>query len=197
MRYTYEQIRHIYPRGLDDLRAVFLRRFVGDNGIAPRALATTDELTLEDRRWLLASILATGPRPDLRALVRWACACAADALPHITDPFVKQAALSSIGLAQLWARGIPVPTGALLAVGVSTAGAAFAIGAQGPAFAAASSASLVARAAGHVGDAETMATHAIYAAEAAAEASEDRAATSERQLLALVEILEAADEVVS
>lgn len=56
---------HAYTNGAERIRAL-----VG-TGVTALQIARDDRVSLDDRRWVLCHLLARGPRPDLRGLVRW------------------------------------------------------------------------------------------------------------------------------
>lgn len=101
---TYDQIAALNPCWLREGRAEELRRRVGD-GVTAMQIATAADVSINDRRWLLTNLLARGPRPDLRALVRWVCACALDAVDTIRDWHAEGVARSCIETALRWCDG--------------------------------------------------------------------------------------------
>lgn len=104
---TYDQIAALNPCWLREGRAEELRRRVGD-GVTAMQIATAADVSINDRRWLLTNLLARGPRPDLRALVRWACSCAldaVDAVDTIRDWHIEGATRSLIETTLRWCDG--------------------------------------------------------------------------------------------
>lgn len=101
---TYDQIAALNPCWLREGRAEELRRRVGD-GVTAMQIAAAADVSINDRRWLLTNLLARGPRPDLRALVRWACACALDAVDTIRDWHAEGVMRACIETTLRWCDG--------------------------------------------------------------------------------------------
>ena len=74
-------------------------------GVTAHAIATHPAVSIQDKRWVLTNLLARGPRPDRKALVRWACMCALDACEYARDEYTEGVSRACIETTLRWCNG--------------------------------------------------------------------------------------------